>query len=122
MPTELNKLKTANERLLCTEILSLAHGDPRQGDHKNGDTLDNQRPNLRITTNAENGRNRRRHRDNASGFKGVHWNKPRQRWQARITIDGQLLHLGHRHTAKAAFEELYVPAALKHFGEFACFA
>src|SRR5882762_4759564 len=52
-------------------ILQLARGDRREGDHKNGDTLDYRRNNLRIAEHRQNCENRRRpHPRNTSGFKG----------------------------------------------------
>ena len=45
--------------LLHREILRLKYGDKRCGDHINHNTLDNTRENLRVTTDAENKRNRK---------------------------------------------------------------
>jgi HNH endonuclease len=45
--------------LLHREILGLKYGDKRCGDHINHDTLNNTRENLRITTDAENKKNKK---------------------------------------------------------------
>src|SRR6266568_4479608 len=52
-------------------ILGLQPGDPRKGDHKNLDTLDNQRSNLRIASNGQNIANQTKQARNTSGYKGV---------------------------------------------------
>lgn len=57
--------------ILHREILGLHKGDPRLGDHKNGDTLDCRRYNLRISNNLENSRNRKLNSNNTSGCLGV---------------------------------------------------
>jgi hypothetical protein len=99
------------------EILGLEPGDKRQGDHiRSGDTLDNRRDKLRICTNMENQQNRRTQARNTTGFKGV--SKFRNSYRAHIRVQGVLKYLGTRRTARAAHEELYLPAAARHFREF----
>ena len=44
-------------------------------DHKNHDTLDNRRSNLRLCTNTQNQGNSRIRKKGTSKFKGVHFNK-----------------------------------------------
>ncbi|WP_433963645.1 hypothetical protein [Tunturiibacter gelidiferens] len=83
---------------MARQILGLKHGDARQPDHKNHDTLDNVRGNLRIATRKQNCRNRRRRTDNVSTFKGVSWNKGASksgRWRAQIWVNGTNKLIGH---------------------------
>lgn len=87
-------------------------------DHKNGNTLDNRRANLRLSSPAQNSRNSRR-RPNASGFKGVRRHKT-GRWFAVIRTDGKRLYLGTFDSPEEA-HEAYKAAALKYHGEFANF-
>jgi hypothetical protein len=51
-------------------ILGLEPGDPREGDHIEGNTLDNRREKLRISTVSQN-RHNRTFSTNTSGYKGV---------------------------------------------------
>lgn len=88
-------------------------------DHWNGDTLDNQRGNLRVATVAENQRNQRRLRENnTSGFKGVSWDKRRRKFVAQIYLNQERRYLGGFLTAKEA-ALAYDVAAVELFGEFA---
>lgn len=87
-------------------------------DHINGNKLDNRRANLRICTRSQNLRNSAAHSDNASGFKGVSWFKPAQRWKARIWVDNKEKHLGYFDTPEAA-ALAYNEAAKKYHGEYA---
>lgn len=84
---------------LHREILGLAHGDPRQGDHVDGDKLDNRRGNLRIVTRAQNTQNRHRasrgYGYGTSGHRGVHWAKHVGAWRATARLDGRQHHLGY---------------------------
>lgn len=63
-------------------------------DHINGDRTDNRIVNLRDVTRSENQRNQKLDVDNTSGTCGVCWHKQRQKWQARIKINGRSIHLG----------------------------
>jgi hypothetical protein len=87
-----------------------------QTDHRDGDGLNNRRSNLRPATKAENGRNRRLHSNNTSGYRGV--SRSRQRWFAQIKVDGRKVSLGmYADPVDAA--RAYDQAAREHFGEFA---
>ena len=103
--------------LMHREVLGLKYGDKRQADHINHDTLDNTDENLRITDHHGQSGNKFKYRNNTSGFRGV--SKHGKKWQAAIHTPSGHIYLGARDTAEAAYMELYVPAALKYFGEFA---
>ena len=88
-------------------------------DHKNHDSLDNQRHNLRPASHAENIHNSRIQRNNTSGFKGVAWDRSRNKWVAYIKVNMRHTTLGRFDTRKTA-AEAYDYAAVNNFGRFAC--
>lgn len=64
-------------------------------DHIDGNPGNNRFHNLRSVDHKENGRNQKMPCNNTSGIVGIHWFKPRQKWQARITLDGKRIYLGY---------------------------
>ena len=76
--------------------------DDLKVDHINHDTLDNARSNLRNVTSSVNSQNRRLHKGNTSGFRGVHWGDGK--WQASIWTNGKALRLGSFDDAAQAGE------------------
>jgi len=87
-------------------------------DHINGDGFDNRRSNLRPSSRAQNAKNRKRHSNNTSGFKGVSWDSRDQRWYARIYSDGKKISLGSYSDPSDA-ARAYDEASLIHHGGFA---
>jgi hypothetical protein len=88
-------------------------------DHKDGDGLNNKRQNLRPSTHSENAANRGKNRNNTSGFKGVYFCKPLQKWRARIKYGNQKeTHLGYFLTVTDA-AVAYDAAAKQYHGQFA---
>lgn len=85
-------------------------------DHINHDLLDNRRENLRLCTHAENMKNRKIHKNNALGVKGVC--AEGGRYRARIAVDGKRVSLGCFDSASDAYSA-YQIAAKKLHGEFA---
>ncbi len=97
----------------------LIMGNPpgKMVDHRDGNTLDNRRQNLRMSSALENSRNMRR-KSTTSQFKGVSWATKEGKWRAQIRIVGRSLHLGFFADQSEA-ARAYNDAAEKHFGEFA---
>lgn len=87
-------------------------------DHRNGDGLLNRRGNLRIASRSQNAMNASAHRDNTSGFKGVHWSKQHGKWKAEICAQGVRKHLGLFDAIEAASEAYRIAADRMH-GQFA---
>jgi hypothetical protein len=85
-------------------------------DHRDGDPANNRWNNLRSATRSQNSANRRLHRNNACGLKGV--SAYGRRWCATICKNGRIRHLGIFPTPQAA-HAAYVAAARELFGEFA---
>jgi len=61
-------------------------------DHINGNGLDNRKENLRIVTRNSNCLNR--HSSKPRARNGAVWEKQRNKWKVRITINGKTLYLG----------------------------
>lgn len=98
------------------QILNLLHGDKRQGDHWNGDTLDNRDENLRVATRQQNQWNSRRKRS-TSGYKGAYFHKRDNKWIARIRVNGTNIQIG-RFSDPHSAHEAYCAAAKRYFGDF----
>jgi hypothetical protein len=75
-------------------ILGLEPGDPKEGDHKNRDSLDNRHSNLRRATREENSRNLSLRSNNKSGRTGVSWSGEKQQWHVAIGVKGKTVYLG----------------------------
>lgn len=91
-------------------------GDGLVVDHINGDKLDNRRENLRICTQAENMLNWDNNRG-GSRFRGVSWDKTRNKWKAQIQHKGRNWFIGRYKTEEEA-ARAYNAEAAKVFGEF----
>ncbi len=87
-------------------------------DHINGDKLDNRRRNLRICGPHENNANRASVSGTSSRFKGVTWDKSREKWMAAIAAYGKSKTLG-RFDSEEEAARAYDSAAKAAYGEFA---
>lgn len=86
-------------------------------DHKNCDGLDNRRQNLRLATDSDNSRNRRK-TAGMSRFKGVYWDMSHRKWKAQIRLEGSVVNLGRFIDEKSA-ALAYDVAAVLAYGQFA---
>lgn len=90
-------------------------------DHRDGDSLNNTRENLRHATPQQNQANRHKQKNNTTGFRGVRFKKEKKYtkpWQARIGINCRVAHIGFFATAKEA-ALAYDQKAIEVYGDFA---
>jgi len=87
-------------------------------DHIDGVRNNNSWHNLRLASRSQNLSNCKRHRDNSSGYKGVHWDKKNRLWVASIYVRGVYHFLG-RYASAGQAHNAYVEAANNLNGEYA---
>lgn len=89
---------------------------PDEIDHIDRNGQNNRFTNLRLADRTQNVVNRKRRRDNSSGFKGVYVT-PGGRFTAHYTVKGRAHYLGTFDTPEEAFDARNLHAA-KQYGEF----
>jgi hypothetical protein len=112
-------VRTPEGKKTTVLLHSLLLPDAKMVDHKNQNGLDNQRVNLRPATGTQNQGNRRKNKNGVtSAYRGVSWQKDREKFYAQITFNGKVHNLG-RFTNQQHAAIAYDKAAVQHFGEFA---
>ena len=91
---------------------------PKYIDHINEIKHDNRINNLRECTYAQNVMNIGLRCTNTSGYKGISWQKDRDKWEASICANGKRIRLGS-FTCKHEAAKAYNRAAKIHHGDFA---
>lgn len=64
-------------------------------DHINRDSLDNRRCNLRTCTQSANAKNRIKHKNSNSIYKGVYWHKKNKNWVTVLKSDKKVYYIGN---------------------------
>lgn len=90
----------------------------KQVDHWDLNRGNNKWLNLRIATQSQNMGNIHKPKNNTSGYKGVCWYKPLNKFQAQIGFNNKTIHLGYYIDPKEA-ARVYDYKAIELFGEFA---
>jgi hypothetical protein len=109
--------KNKQTRYTSMHSLLIANPHKKDIDHRNRNTTDNRRSNLRVATRSQNNQNSKIRSDNTSGYKGV--SRHRNKWIAYLNVNGTRLRFGGYDTrdearARRAKEEQ------KYYGEFVC--
>lgn len=95
--------------------------NPKTGeliDHINGNKLDNRKENLRLCTNQQNTFNSKKQKNCSSKYKGVCWDKNKNKWLSQIRINEKHVQIG-RYKNEIDAAKAYNEVAKKYFGEFA---
>lgn len=91
-------------------------------DHKihpprDGLKYDNRKCNLEIKTNSQNMMNAHLYSHNKSGVSGVTYTQNNGKWQVRIGVNGQRIHLGYYNSYEEAVQ-VRKEAEVKYFGDY----
>ena len=113
--TSIRNGKNIKQYSLSRFIMSAKKG--QMVDHINCNGLDNRKCNLRFCTYSENNRNRRKPKNNKSGFKGVNWDKHSKKWRAHINVHKKFYNLGYFLTPEEG-HRAYCEAVKKYHGEY----
>jgi len=104
--------KGSSRRTISMHRFLIKPGPGEIVDHRDRNTLNNVRGNLRRASRSQNKMNA------ATAFKGVHFRPRRNRWDARITVGEKRIHLG-TFLDEFAAAHAYDDAARQFFGVFA---
>lgn len=108
--------KHTNEQIKLHRLL--LKNPPTVIDHINGKPWDNRKSNLRAVTQHQNTLNSAKPKSNTTGYKGVCFDRRRNKYMAHIHPNGETKFLGYfDNPIEAAIA--YDMAALKYYGEFA---
>lgn len=92
-----------------------------QVDHINGNRLDNRKTNLRLCSNQENSMNRYENSNNSSGYKGVYFDKDRNKWRGAIQYNGKSIKSTKRYNTPEEAYEWYIEKSNELFGDYSVF-
>ena len=97
----------------------LTNANGKDVDHKNNNSLDNRKINLRVVEESNNSKNRKgKNKNNTSGYRNVSWDKKYNKWVVQMQINKKNKTLGRFddvHEAGKFAEEM----RQKYYGEFA---
>lgn len=106
----------AAHRLACLYVTG--HWPAHEMDHWDNDPSNNQWKNLREATPVQNSHNKRKYKNNTTGYKGVYTAPNGRQWHARIRNNGKLKLFGVFDTPELAHEFYCLAADMLH-GNFA---
>ena len=110
--------KVAHKRARLIFLVARGHLPTPCVDHINGDSLDDRIVNLREATVLQNAWNHKRRKRGSSLPMGVRTVTNSSRYQARLAVNGKMIHLGCFDSVEQA-ATVYRQAREKHYGEFA---
>lgn len=102
------------------EVLKL-NDSKIQVDHINGAKLDNRKTNLRQCSNQENSFNKYENSNNVSGYKGVYFDKNRNKWRGAIQYNGKSIKSSKRYNTPEEAYRWYIEKSNELFGEYSVF-
>ena len=86
--------------LMHRQIMKL--NSQKEIDHINRNKLDNRKNNLRISSSTQNHMNKEKSKNNTSGYKGITYDKRKNKWMAQIQKNKKNIFIGYFNDKKSA--------------------
>lgn len=113
------KISKNNRKTIQMHRVILGTTDTKiQGDHIDGNGLNNQKSNLREATHEQNRRNTKSYKNGVSKYKGVSYRKDSKKWRSIINFNKKVIRLGY-FSSEIEAAKAYDVKAKELFGEFA---
>ena len=104
--SEAGSINDQGYRLICIDKIRhrasrlawlYVYGEHPKGviDHLDRNRLNNVISNLRDVPRSLNQKNSKRNRNNTSGYNGVRWYKPLNKWHVQLQVDYNKIHIGY---------------------------
>lgn len=88
-------VRSCNGKTVYMHRVIMSVPKDKEVDHVDGNKLDNRKFNLRLVTHQQNIFNCSSHKNSTSKFRGISWEKGKNRWRGDIQIDGHNIFLGY---------------------------
>ena len=106
-------------RLVADTFYYIEDFKEKQIDHIDRNIVNNNLLNLRPCTPRQNQFNHTKQKNNTTGYKGVSFNKQRNKYIAQMKLNGKQVNLGGFNTPEKAYEK-YKDECKKYHGDFLC--
>ena len=113
----IDRINNTGKLYLHRLVMGCTKGDKIIIDHIDRNKIDCRKKNLRIVNNSQNTMNSCIRSDNISGVRGVSWDKRKNKWVAKITVNQQNIILGYYNSFEDA-EKARKIGEDKYFGEY----
>lgn len=115
-------IATCNYKTIQLHRLVMNVNDSKmQIDHINRNKADNRKINLRVCNNQQNSFNKEKYINNTSGYKGVTFDKERNKWRGCIMFNGKHYSSPKRYDTPQEAYKWYIEQSNKLFKEFSIY-
>ena len=102
--SKFNKKAYRNSRIIFAIYNNTIDFQDKQVDHIDGNVLNNSPQNLRLVTASQNQFNRKKQKNNSTGYKNISFSKKLNKYRCAMQIDGKDIYIGLFNTIEEAIK------------------
>ena len=102
--SRLDKIRYPNHRVVFAIYNNTTDFQDKQIDHIDGNVFNNSPQNLRLVTASQNQFNRKKQKNNSTGYKNISFSKKLNKYRCAMQIDGKDIYIGLFNTIEEAIK------------------